>query len=110
METAETVKGNHSSAIMASLLLALLLISQLSLASESSNYRNLLDSDNYGSLEKNVDYDLDSNVNDYSPDLIINSFDEKQSTVIISSTNDVVPVFIKSPFYSYSIRSPPCFS
>lgn len=110
LEKVKTVKDNRLLAIMATVLLALMLISQLSLASDTSNNRILFDSDNYGSLENDVDNEPEKNINGYTPGLILNLVNVKQSLISLSANQNQTLAYINNLYYSFPIRSPPYLS
>lgn len=108
MEKAKTVKDNRLLAIMATVLLALLMISQLSLASSYSNSSFLYDGSYKDSLDDN---DQDSNaVTEFNPDFIHASYDYEQNIVSSWSYSDLSIAYIEKQIQSYSIRAPPLFS
>ncbi|GJM05985.1 MAG: hypothetical protein DHS20C09_19810 [marine bacterium B5-7] len=108
MEKTKTVKDNRLVTILATVLLALMLISQLSQASDYSKAPFLIDSNYSDSL--GADDLKANNVNKYTPDLLCASSEHKQNIVYSFSGHGQVVAYIKKQIHYYSIRSPPLFS
>ena len=108
MERTEVVKDKRQLALMITTLVALLLISQLSLASGRSETRFLLDNNYYSSLEA---FDLESNnPNHFTPDFINVNSEQKQNNVFAWLIYRLIPISIENQSRSGSIRSPPLFA
>ncbi len=105
MEKTETAIEHRQLAIMTTTLVALLLVSQLSLASGRSDARFLLDSNYYDSLET---VDLESNNNKhFTPDFIQYNSEQKQNNIFACSSHGLTPIYVENHTHSASIRSPP---
>jgi hypothetical protein len=108
VEKTEATLDKRQIAMMTTTFVALLLISQLSMASDYSNSQFLLDSNFYDSLETG---DLESNSTDrYTPDFVSICYND------IKVTSSLFPVHLLSISYNNnaklpnSIRAPPLFS
>ena len=109
LEIAEKAKDNRLMAVMTTVLVALLLISQLSLASENAKPRYILD-DNYGSLKVN---DTDGNENDiniFPPDFLHITSEQEQQAAPLWPDYDSSVVHVENQSFPYPIRAPPQIS
>lgn len=105
MKKTETVKDERTLAVMTTTLVALLLISQLSLASERSDSRFFLDSDYYSVLES--DEPESNNTKVITPDFLHVNSVQKQNNISSWSEYGLTLVYVKNHTNSCSIRSPP---
>ena len=102
-EKAEKVKDNKLLAVMTTVLVALLLISQLSLASGNINSRYILDT-NFNALE--IDESETNDVDVYTPDFLHAIQDQELYIVLQRSDYDLSLVYVEHYIHSGSIRSP----
>lgn len=99
------VKDERQLAVMITTLVALLLISQLSLASERSNSRFFIDSNFFASLET---VDLESNnTHHFTPEFLYINSEQKQYTISSWSNYGLTLIYIENHSRTGSIRSPP---
>lgn len=105
MKKTDVIKDNRSLAVTTTVLVAILLISQLSLA--SSNIRFVPDS-NYDSL-KVSDAENDNDFISSTPDFETFSTKHENTLVPQYASTDLPPIYIENQSTSYSIRSPPFF-
>ena len=106
MNKTDAIIDNRSLAATTTILVAMLLISQLSLASSNTKY----------SSDSNFEYlnvsapDNDDKLRSSSPD--IESIGAKRESVTISQhvDNQLSTIYIENLTASYSIRSPPLFA
>jgi hypothetical protein len=107
VEKTETILDKKQIAMMTTTFIALLLISQLSLASAYSDKQFLFDSNYYDSLETG---DLESNNTDkFTPDLIQGYSDDEQEVIHSQSVYFLTISYANNTKHSGSIRSPPHF-
>lgn len=108
MGKTKTVKDNRLITMLTVGLLALVLTSQLSQASDYSAAPFLIDSDYCGAFGIG---DLKANnVNKLTPDLLCTNSEHEQNIACALSNYGRVVVYTKKQIHSYSIRSPPIFS
>ncbi len=100
----EKFEGNKLIAVMTTVLVVLLLISQLSLASGNINSRFFLDA-GFGSLQ--VDEPESNAINVSTPDIIHIVSEHILPLVYHRCSYEASIKFFKNNYQNYSIRSPP---
>lgn len=104
--TTEKAKDNRFAAVMTTALFAMLMISQLALASEKTKTSYILDN-NYGSLESNTLQGNDNNIDIFTPDFLHAVTVLEQQIPSFWADYDSSVEYVENHSIPYLIRGPP---